>query len=250
MTVTFTGEGGRSGGCPSVNRLRGFTSTLALTDPSLRASSSLTCSHKTQVTADQQEDRGTQIWGKRHQRSHGFHRVRWRGQRHSLDIQTRILEETGVEGSGAAHHESGMQQLSQASQGPQPISPAPFPPPHNPGAHPCPHPRGLISPHPPPGSSWSVRPRGAARCPEGGPSPDWRWPYPILTPARQGGQRRPSCGQRGQRRSGRGRRVCRPPGLPKGPAWSDSERGALPARPASPVQRTVRRPKLVPCSGM
>lgn len=160
-----------------------------------------------------------------------------------------------LRGSGAAHNASGMQQLFQASQGPEPIFPAPFPPPHNPGAHPNPHPRGLISPHPPPGSSWSVRPRGAARCPEGGPSPDWCWPYPIPTRARQDGQRRPSFGQRGQRRSGRGRRVCGAPSLPKGPAWSGSERwGALPARPgswpASPVQRTVRRPKLVPCSGM
>lgn len=104
--------------------------------------------------------------------------------------------------------------------------PAPFPPPHNLDAHPSPHPRGLISPHPPPGSSWSVRPPGAARCPEGGPSPHWRWLYPILTRARQGGQRRSSCGQRGQRRrSGRGPRVYWGPCLPKGPAWSDSERG-------------------------
>lgn len=67
VSVSHIHRRGRSvWGCQGVNRLRGFTPHSDPDRPSLLSSSSLTCSHKTQVTAGQQEDCGTQIWGKRH----------------------------------------------------------------------------------------------------------------------------------------------------------------------------------------
>lgn len=242
-------------GCQDVNRLRGFTSTLAPTDPHsghplnsparTKPRSQLTSRRTVGLRYGERGIKEAMVSTEFAGDPRGIHLTSRRG-----SWRRQELKESGT----AQNASSGMQQLSQASRGPQPIFPAPFPPPRNPGAHPSPHPRGLISPHPPPGSSWWVRPRGAARRPEGGPSLDRRWPYPIPTRARRGGQRGASCGQRGQRRSGRGPRVCGAPSVPKGRAWSVAERGALPARPgswpASPVQRTVRRPELAPCSRM
>lgn len=205
-------------GCQGVDRLRGFTSTLSLTDPhcGYPLHSPARTKPRSQLTS---------------RRTVGL-RYGERGIKEAM-VSTEFAEGPGgirltsrqgswrrqeLRDSGAAQNASGVQQLSRASHGPQPIFPAPFPPPHNPGAHPSPHPRSRISPHPPRGSSWSIRPQGAVRCPGGGPSPDWRWPYPIPTRARLGGQRRPSCRQRGQRRSGRGPRVCGAPSVPKGRA--------------------------------
>lgn len=100
-------------------------------------------------------------------------------------------------------------------------------------------------------SRW-VRPRGAARCPEGGPSPTpWRCPYPIPARARPGGQRETELRAESGGVAGAGRGAPEPPEL--GPAaQSVQEQGAVPARPGgwpgSPGREAVRLPPPAPAA--
>ena len=164
-------------------------------------------------------------------------------------------QELGGEGGGGQglarkHKRAAALPAPHTPQQPQnPPFPLPCPPPQHPGALSS----RLCSAHTHlrRSSRW-VRPRGAARCPEGGPSrTPWRCPYPIPARARPGGQRGTELRAESGGVAGAGRGAPEPPEL-RPAAQSVREQGAVPSRPGSwpgsPGREAVRLPPPAPAA--